>query len=215
MSRGAPTQAMSTGTPRNSGPQLPRATAGTSSAGKTCRASAPCCTAARASLGVQTPGRLRRPRLRAQRTRSPSRWGLATSAPPARATARTSSLVTTVPAPTSTLLGSASTSRPMISSAPGKLRGTSMIRTPASASVLPACTASAGCTPCSTVTTGQATRACSNRCLVSGVAGVRVAACAAAIRAAAHSACRAAAMRKKLAACMAARRNQTVPPVRG
>mmetsp|Transcript_31610 Transcript_31610/g.98344 ORF Transcript_31610/g.98344 Transcript_31610/m.98344 type:complete len:204 (+) Transcript_31610:689-1300(+) len=129
--------------------------------GKTLRPSAPCLSAASASEGVPTPGKLARPRTLACWMTRTLALGLSTKCPPTSATARTSPTERTPAAPTSAPRGGAAASSRRLCSAPCAARGTASSRTPASARAWPAAITSSGPTPSSTATTGQACSAAS------------------------------------------------------
>mmetsp|Transcript_141670 Transcript_141670/g.394968 ORF Transcript_141670/g.394968 Transcript_141670/m.394968 type:complete len:218 (+) Transcript_141670:117-770(+) len=136
---------------------------GICSPGKAFSALAPCRSAARASVGVATPGKLTRPIARVLRITCSSMLGLTTSMPPASATKATSSSVSTVPAPTTTLCGRPSARILMLSSARGEFRGTSTMVIPASTSAFPVANASCDSSPRRMATTGHARSARSQR----------------------------------------------------
>ena len=99
--------------------------------------SAPALSAAKHSDGVSTPGQDASPRAFVARTTSASKFGETTILPPASATARTSSLVRTVPAPIVACSPNLSTRRAMLSRGRGELSGISIVVMPPAIRISP------------------------------------------------------------------------------
>src|SRR5579872_7452458 len=117
------------------------------SAGNALRASAPASSAAKASVGVATPGSAIRPRALAALTIATSACGMTMRSPPASATAATSLSVLTVPAPISASFGATRRIRRIVSKGCGELSGVSMMWKPASISAIRIGVASSGLIP--------------------------------------------------------------------
>ncbi|ABJ03308.1 aldolase [Escherichia coli] len=117
------------------------------SAGNSLMALAPCSMAAKASVGVATPGAQYIPSARARRITAVSQCGITIIWPPASLTATTCSTESTVPAPTRQSLGRASRSKLILCNASGEFIGISIRRNPAAYSFSPMATISSGFTP--------------------------------------------------------------------
>jgi hypothetical protein len=110
-------------------------------------ASAPAAIAAKASVGVATPGTQSRPAALAARITVGSPCGITISRPPALATSATCAGASTVPAPISARSPNATASFPMLARGSGELSGTSIATKPAASNASPIATTSSGRTP--------------------------------------------------------------------
>ena len=124
------------------------------SAGNSFSACAPQRSAVKASVGVATPGAHHMPRASARAITAGLQSGATASLPPAACTASTSPGASIVPPPTSASAGAARAMARMQSIAPGRLSGTSTMRSPASYSARAVATASAGSSPRRMATSG-------------------------------------------------------------
>src|SRR6478736_2443523 len=131
---------------------------GTASAGKSLIASAPALRAAKASVGVATPGvHIKRSSL-ARRITATSACGMTIRLPPTSRTPLTLSGSRTVPAPMSTESGISRARISMLLKGSGEFSGTSMMRNPASTRRIPTLLASSGRRPLRMATRGRSVR---------------------------------------------------------
>ncbi len=137
------------------------------SAGNSLSACAPAARAAKASVGVATPGIASMPSSRARAITAESRFGATISRPPARFTASTSATDSIVPPPTSASGGAKAAMRSMACSAPGRFSGTSTMRQPASNRRSATSAARSGSRPRRMATSGRST-AGKVGCMVAG-----------------------------------------------
>ncbi|MCY1371028.1 hypothetical protein D9M69_581550 [compost metagenome] len=127
--------------------QALRPTGPRASAGNILSTSAPAASAAKASVGVATPGAQARPAALAARITAGSPCGITTSCPPASAILAQDSGLSTVPAPIRQSAGRASRIARMLRSGSGEFSGTSMRRKPVSYKARPMAMASSGLRP--------------------------------------------------------------------
>src|SRR5580704_1030078 len=132
------------------------------SPGKSLSASAPAASAAKASLGVATPGIETRPRFFAARTTSASKFGETTRRAPASAICATACVSRTVPAPIRRRVAKHVAIRAMLTSGEGEFNGTSRMRKPPSKSTVATSTASSGRSPRKMAISGSLANASSN-----------------------------------------------------
>src|SRR5471032_196173 len=117
------------------------------SAGNIFSTSAPSANAAKASVGVATPGDKNNPAAFAARNTLGSLWGMTITWPPAAFTSSTCSGVSTVPAPIRQSAGKVLRRMRILSYGSGELSGTSMTRNPAAYRTFPMAAASCGRRP--------------------------------------------------------------------